>query len=282
MKRLRGEMKTSWRALLLLAILLVFLILTALEECDGKGARTSRQSRTRSSSTRRKAKSSSKPKATKHKKQKTFHSSVTRRQTLKKRQPVFNERFKKRAAIGVVTYTVLTSPIFFRNYKPYHEASNIIIPKHRALKIEKEKYTVLAKDGSRCQNGSLTKYDEKSILNITTKVTYEKAKTVVGSIKNIPAVKMTNTKQTNLTLSADAINDYIVNIETRIAFNQSILENKIVNATTPNGTVDLTNCTFFLYESQAYVVVDESFAFRNKANFFLSLFALIVSIIGLK
>ena len=282
MKPLRDEMMTSRRALLLLAFLLAFLILAALQECEGRGARTSRTSRqghTRSTSAKRNTKSSSKFKL---RKRKTFYSSVTRRQTLSKTRP-FNERFKKRAAIGITVYTLLNSQVYIRNYKPYHETSNIVIPEHRALRIKKENYTVLAKDGSRCQNGSLTKYDGKNVLNITTKVTYEKAKTVVGSIRNIPAVNLTDTKQTNLTLSADAINNYIVNIETRIAFNQSILENKMFNATTSNGTVDLANCTIFLLESQAYVVVDdESFALKNKANFVLSLITLVVSIIGLK
>ena len=274
-------MMTSRRALLLLAFLLAFLILAALQECEGRGARTSRTSRqghTRSTSAKRNTKSSPKFKL---RKRKTFYSSVTRRQTLSKTRP-FNERFKKRAAIGITVYTLLNSQVYIRNYKPYHETSNIVIPENRALRIKKENYTVLAKDGSRCQNGSLTKYDGKNVLNITTKVTYEKAKTVVGSIRNIPAVNLTDTKQTNLTLSADAIN-YIVNIETRIAFNQSILENKMFNATTSNGTVDLANCTIFLLESQAYVVVvDESFALKNKANFVLSLITLVVSIIGLK
>lgn len=271
MEPLRDEMKVSWRALLLLAILFAFLILASLQDCEARGARSSRNSRVRSSS---KTKGKSSSSSSKPIKQKTFHSSVTRRQLkLAKKRP-FNERFKTRAAIGITAYTLLNSPIHSGYYKPYHETSNIVIPKHRALKIAEENYTVLANDGSRCQEGKRVKYDEKNVVNITTKVTYTKAKLTAASI---PAVKMTDTKQTNLTLSADAIKDYIVNIETRIAFNESILE---ISGTASNGTVNLSNCTIFLYESQAYVV--ESFALKNKANLALSLLILFVSIVGLK
>ena len=127
-------------------------------------------------------------------KPKTFHSKVTYSQTQMKKSP-FDKRFLVAAAAGSVTYALLTSPVYSGRYRPYYGSSNIAIPKHRALKIEKESYSVLSKSGSRCRDGNLTKYDENNVVNVTTKVSYEKAKHVVGA-KPIPTVEVTDTKHT--------------------------------------------------------------------------------------
>ena len=268
---LRQEMMASRKTLLILSILVAVLILAMLHETEARGSR-SRRSSTRATS-KRKAKPPPSPNAPKPKpKPKTFHSKVTYSQTQVKKRP-FDKRFLVAAAAATVTYTLLTSPVYSGRYRPYYGSSNIAIPKHRALKIEKESYSVLTKSGSPCRDGNLTKYDENNVVNVTTKVSYEKAKHVAGATKFKPirTIEVTDTKQTNLTLSAEAINDYVAKIEIRIAFNESILTNA-----TSNTTMDLANCTILKYESQAYVT--ESFAFRNKTSFVLFLFALFVSI----
>ncbi len=269
---LRQEMMASRKTLLILSILIAVLILAMLHETEARG---SRSRRTSSRVTNRKPKTKRVPSSNAPKpkpKSKTFHSKVTYSQTQVKKRP-FDKRFLVAAAAGSVTYALLTSPVYSRRYRPYYGSSNIAIPKHRALKIEKESYSVLTKSGSRCQDGNLTKYDENNVVNVTTKVSYEKAKHVAGATKFKPIrpIEVTDTKQTNLTLSAEAINDYVAKIEIWIAFNESILTNA-----TSNTTMDLANCTILKYESQAYVT--ESFAFRNKTSFVLFLFALFVSI----
>jgi hypothetical protein len=259
-------MMTSRRTLFVVGILLAILIL-ALHETEAK-------SKSRSRKTQR-TPASSKPK----KKPKTFHSSVTHSQIRQTKKKPFNKRFIVAAAAGIVLYSLVVGPrppVYSGRYRPYYETTNIVIPKHRALQIKQESYHVLTNDGSRnCSDGNLTKYDARNIVNVTTKVSYEKVNHVVA-VDTIPPYESTDTKQTNLTVSAEAINNYVAMIEIRIAFNQSILTLNATSNTTANTTIDLTNCTIMVYKSKAYVV--ESFAFRNEASFVLFLFALFVSI----
>ncbi|CAB4016571.1 Hypothetical predicted protein [Paramuricea clavata] len=266
-------MMTSRRTLLVVGILLAILIL-ALHETEAKGSRSSRSSRqstNRSRKTQRKpASSSSKPKP------KTFHSSVTHSQIRQTKKNPFNKRFIVAAATATVVYNLVVAPVYSGRYRPYYETTNIVIPKHRALQIKQESYHVSTNNGSRCSDGNLTKYDARNIVNVTTKVSYEKAKHVVA-VDTIPPHESTGTKQTNLTVSAEAINNYVAMIEIRIAFNHSILTLNATSNTTANTTIDLTDCTIMVYESIAYVV--ESFAFRNEASFVLFLFAFFVSIL---
>ena len=267
---------TSRRTLFVVGILLAILIL-ALHETEAKGSRSSRRSSRQSTSRSRKTQrtpASSKPKP------KTFHSSVTHSQIRQTKKSPFNRRFIVAAAAGIVVYSLVVGPrppVYSGRYRPYYETTNIVIPKHRALQIKQESYHVLTNDGSRnCSDGNLTKYDARNIVNVTTKVSYEKVNHVVATI---PPYESTDTKQTNLTVSAEAINNYVAMIEIRIAFNQSILTLNATSNTTANTTIDLTNCTIMVYKSKAYVVdYVESFAFRNEASFVLFLFALFVSI----
>jgi hypothetical protein len=254
------------KVLLCLGVISAILLMETVHEMEAKGSRrtSSRRTSSRTTSRKQKTKSVSAPKP----KQKTFHSSVAYSKITQGPRKPFNARLKPRlgvlAASGAVAYTLLNSPVYNGRYRPYHESSNIVIPKHRAVRVGNETYKVVTKNGFGCKNGELAKYNEDSVVNVTTEVSYEKVK----GAKDIPPIKMTDTKRTNLTLSPDAINDYVTKIEIRISFNQSILTNATSNAT------DFTNCTIMQYESYAYVV--ESFALRNEINFVLFQFALLL------
>ena len=252
----------SPKVLLCFGFFLAILIIATIRESEAKGSRTSRSSRKTSS---RRTISRKRISNSKHK---TFHSSVSRSQIQGKKKP-FNKRFPPYAAAGLLTYSVVKSPVYGGHYRPYHDSSNIVIPKHRAVRIVNETYKVVARnDQSSCKDGNLTKYEQDKVVNVTTKVSYVKTK---ESVKVIPPLTTTDPNQTNLTLSANAIKDYIAKIEIQIGFNQSILTNATSN------TTDLTNCMVLQYQSYAYVV--ESLSSSNKVNFVLCQFALFLGII---
>ena len=262
----------SAKVLLCLGFFLAILILATIHEIEAKGSRRSLSSRKSSSRSIYRKSSSNHVKASNSKpKPKTFHSSVTRSQIQGKKP--FNKRFSYYAATGLLIYGLATSPVYSGQYRPYYESSNIVIPKHRAIRIANETYKVVTKNNLNCTDGNLTKYAEDKVINVTTKVSYEKP--VKESIKMISPLTITDPKRTNLTLSANATNGYITKIEIRIDFNQSILTNATSN------TTDLTNCTIMQYESYAYVVAIESFSSRNEANFVFCQFALFLGIIVL-
>ena len=249
----------SRKKLLVWSIVFIIVVLAIIQETSGKGARSSRSRVTKKTKTKTQKTSTRREQASVVK---TFHSSVSYKQTKTKTTP-FKNRFLTAAAFGVVSYSLLNNPIYSRHYRPFYETSNIAIPKRRALRIKTEKYTVETKNGSQCLNGNLTQYDKRKMVNVITTISYVKVSN--KTVKSIPSVvNYTGTIQTNLSVSADAINDYVTNIEIRITFNETVLENA-----TPNTTMDLTNCTVLVYKSEAYVV--ESSAFKKKLSFVLLL-----------
>lgn len=261
-------MASSNLSIRLFIVLVVLGIL--LSECfynvDARGARGGFRSSRRSSfrSTRRSTRRAVRPAVSPNQPLPvtTFRSNV-----IKSQVKTVPKTFVGAAVAGVVVYSLLRSPLHSERYSPYH-GSYVVIPKKRALRIKEEEYKVENADGTSCTTGNLTRDDTQNVLNVTTKVSYEVEAGKFG-IPPIPQQEYSGLETSKVTVSSEALDNYIVTIETRTQFNESVVD----------GSSE--NCTVVTTKTKAYLLTmydtnPNSSAFRNAVNLVVILVSIIV------